>query len=167
VLVRDVIGTRVDVAELLTAMLAIPSVSGDEAPLATMLVPRLSDAGFDAHVDPVGNVVAAWGDGAETVALVGHIDTVAGNIDVRCDGDTLHGRGAVDAKGPLAAAIAAVSRQPRNGPRFPILCNIGLPHSGQNFAPCVRAPQLGHAAAASDVRSMPAVRSCCCTFCFI
>ncbi len=114
---RDVIGTRVDVAELLTAMVAIPSVSGDEAALAAMLVARLRDAGFDVHVDAAGNVVAAWGDGPETIALVGHIDTVAGEIDVRRDGDILHGRGAVDAKGPLATAIAAVSRQPRSGPR--------------------------------------------------
>ena len=51
----------------------------------------------------------------ETIALVGHIDTVPGVIEVRRDGDLLHGRGAVDAKGPLAAAIAAVSRQPRHG----------------------------------------------------
>ena len=60
---------------------------------------------------------ASWGDGAETVALVGHIDTVPGLIDVRREGDRLHGRGAVDAKGPLATAIAAVSRQPRDGAR--------------------------------------------------
>jgi LysW-gamma-L-lysine carboxypeptidase len=115
--VREVIGTRVDVAELLTAMVAIPSISADEAALATMLVARLGDAGFDAHIDAAGNVIAAWGDGPETIALVGHIDTVAGAIDVRRDGDVLYGRGAVDAKGPLATAIAAVSRQPRNGSR--------------------------------------------------
>jgi LysW-gamma-L-lysine carboxypeptidase len=115
--VRDVIGTRVNVAELLTAMVAIPSTSGDEAALATMLVPRLRDAGFDVQVDAAGNVVAAWGDGAETIALVGHLDTVAGEIVIRRDGDILHGRGAVDAKGPLATAIAAVSRQPRSGRR--------------------------------------------------
>src|SRR5579864_2346123 len=42
-----------------------------------------------------------------------------------------------------------------------------LPHSGQNFAPCVRAPHAGHSATASDVKSMPLVRSCCCSFCFI
>src|SRR6476620_7354675 len=42
-----------------------------------------------------------------------------------------------------------------------------FPHSGQNFAPCVRAPHAGHSATASDVRSIPLVRSCCCSFCFI
>src|SRR6476469_6727076 len=42
-----------------------------------------------------------------------------------------------------------------------------LPHSGQNFAPCVRAPQDGQSATASVARSMPLVKSCCCSFCFI
>src|SRR5262249_4502290 len=42
-----------------------------------------------------------------------------------------------------------------------------VPHSGQNFAPCVCAPHAGHSATASVVRSMPLVRSCCCSFCFI
>jgi [amino group carrier protein]-lysine/ornithine hydrolase len=113
---------RVDVAELLTEMLTVPSHSGEEAAVASLLVSRLLHAGFDVDVDAVGNVIAAWGDGPETIALVGHMDTVAGDIDVRRDGDFLHGRGAVDAKGPLAAAIAAVSRQPRgSGRRFVIV----------------------------------------------
>jgi LysW-gamma-L-lysine carboxypeptidase len=112
-----VIGTRIDVAELLTAMVAVPSTTGNEDALASMLVVRLCDAGFDVAVDDVGNVVAGWGDGPETIALVGHLDTVAGDIEPRRDGDTLHGRGAVDAKGPLATAIAAVSRQPRDDRR--------------------------------------------------
>jgi [amino group carrier protein]-lysine/ornithine hydrolase len=110
-------GVRIDAAELLTAMLEVPSVSGDEGPLTAMLVTRLHAAGFDVDVDHAGNVIAGWGSGPETIALVGHLDTVAGQIDIRRDGDVLHGRGAVDAKGPLAAAIAAVSRQPRDGGR--------------------------------------------------
>jgi LysW-gamma-L-lysine carboxypeptidase len=109
--------TRVEVAELLTALLSVPSPSGEEDAVASLLVSRLLRAGFDVDVDAAGNVVAGWGDGAETIALVGHIDTVPGHIGVRRDGDLLHGRGAVDAKGPLAAAIAAVSRQPRDGGR--------------------------------------------------
>jgi LysW-gamma-L-lysine carboxypeptidase len=107
----------VDVAALLTDLLSVSSQSGEEAGVASLLVSRLLLAGFDVDVDAVGNVVAAWGDGPETVALVGHMDTVPGAIEVRRDGDVLHGRGAVDAKGPLAAAIAAVSRQPRHGAR--------------------------------------------------
>ena len=46
--------------------------------MASMLVSRLLRAGFDVDVDAAGNVVAAWGDGPETIALVGHLDTVPG-----------------------------------------------------------------------------------------
>ncbi len=106
--------TGVDAAELLTAMLAVPSPSGGEDALAALLVSRLLAAGFGVDVDAVGNIVAGWGDGPRTIALVGHLDTVTGHIEVRRDGDLLRGRGAVDAKGPLAAAIAAVSRQRRD-----------------------------------------------------
>src|SRR5262245_39828062 len=43
----------------------------------------------------------------------------------------------------------------------------GLPHSGQNLAPWVCAPQAGHSAVASVVRSIPLVRSCSWSFCLI
>jgi LysW-gamma-L-lysine carboxypeptidase len=135
-------GTRVDVAELLTAMLLVPSESGQEDAVASLLVSRLLRAGFGVDVDAAGNVVATWGDGPETVALVGHIDTVPGHIDVRREGDLLHGRGAVDAKGPLATAIAAVSRQPRDGARRFVIVgavaeetsSIGARHLAESMA---------------------------------
>src|SRR2546425_911533 len=44
------------------------------------------------------------------VVLLGHIDTVPGEIPVRIEGDELVGRGAVDAKGPLAAFVAAATK---------------------------------------------------------
>jgi len=43
------------------------------------------------------------------------MDTVAGEIPPRVEGTSLYGRGAVDAKGPLAAAIAAAARQRVHG----------------------------------------------------
>ncbi|HVH64872.1 MAG TPA: M20/M25/M40 family metallo-hydrolase, partial [Candidatus Acidoferrum sp.] len=98
--------------ELLEEMLAIPSPSTQERQLGQWLVSRLRGMGFAARRDEVGNVVAYWGGGAKEVILLGHIDTVPGFIPVRREGDRLFGRGAVDAKGPLAAAIAAVARQP-------------------------------------------------------
>jgi LysW-gamma-L-lysine carboxypeptidase len=42
--------------------------------------------------------------------LLGHIDTVPGEIPVRLEDGILHGRGTVDAKGPLAAFVDAVAR---------------------------------------------------------
>ena len=44
------------------------------------------------------------------VLLLGHMDTVPGEMPVRREGDLLYGRGAVDAKGPLAAFILAAAR---------------------------------------------------------
>jgi LysW-gamma-L-lysine carboxypeptidase len=44
------------------------------------------------------------------VVLLGHIDTVPGEIPVTRDGDRLNGRGAVDAKGPLACFASAAAR---------------------------------------------------------
>ena len=113
---------RIDAAGLLTEMLSVASPSGGEDALAALLVTRLLTAGFDVAIDGAGNVVAGWGDGPRTIALVGHLDTVAGPIAVRRDGDLLHGRGAVDAKGPLASAIVAVSRQrPDAGLRYVVI----------------------------------------------
>ena len=98
--------------ELVEEMLAIPSPSTQERQLGQWLVSRLRGMGFAARRDEVGNVVAFWGGGPKEVMLLGHIDTVPGFIPVRRERDRLFGRGAVDAKGPLAAAITAVARQP-------------------------------------------------------
>ena len=97
--------------ELLEEMLSIPSPSTQERALGQWLVSRMRGMGFAARRDEAGNVVGYWGNGPREVMLLGHIDTVPGFIAVRRDGDRLFGRGAVDAKGPMAAAITAVSRQ--------------------------------------------------------
>ena len=108
--------------ELLEEMLAIPSPSTQERALGQWLVSRMRGMGFAARRDEVGNVVAFWGSGPQEVLLLGHIDTVPGFIPVRRHGDRLFGRGAVDAKGPLAAAITAVARQPvGTGWRFTVI----------------------------------------------
>jgi LysW-gamma-L-lysine carboxypeptidase len=102
----------VAVADLLLEMLAIPSPTGSEWRLAAALRERLAGAGFTAEIDPAGSVVATRGDGPREVMLLGHLDTVPGTIPPRLEDGRIHGRGAVDAKGPLAAAIAAVARRP-------------------------------------------------------
>lgn len=108
--------------ELLEEMLAIPSPSTQERALGQWLVSRMRGMGFAARRDEVGNVVAFWGSGPREVVLLGHIDTVPGFIPARREGERLFGRGAVDAKGPLAAAITAVARQPvGTGWRFTVI----------------------------------------------
>lgn len=69
----------------------------------------MAERGFRASVDDAGNAVGEIGEGPAHVVLLGHIDTVPGEIDVRMEDGELVGRGAVDAKGPLAAFVAAAS----------------------------------------------------------
>jgi len=75
------------------------------------LVARMSERGFRASVDDAGNAVGEIGDGPAHVVLLGHIDTVPGEIAVRVEDGELIGRGAVDAKGPLAAFVAAATKR--------------------------------------------------------
>lgn len=99
-----------DVA-LLETMLRIRSLSRNEHNLARFLQEEMIRRGFDARIDEVGNAVGGWGDAdtGPTVLLLGHMDTVPGEVPVRRAGDLLYGRGAVDAKGPLATFIAAAT----------------------------------------------------------
>lgn len=110
-----------DEEALLTSMLSHYTPSGRERHLAEWLRTQLLPQGFRAEVDAVGNLVAELpptvgqepGDRGSELApcvLLGHLDTVPGHIPVRRDGDLLYGRGAVDAKGPLATFLAAVVR---------------------------------------------------------
>jgi [amino group carrier protein]-lysine/ornithine hydrolase len=101
---------------LLDTLVRIPSVTGDVDAAAAHLLDVAASAGYDATRDRTGNVVMSWGEGGagEEILLLGHLDTVPGQIPVRHAGGRLHGRGTVDAKGPLAAALTAVSRLPRD-----------------------------------------------------
>ena len=90
-------------------LVAIPSTSRREGEAVEWLVARMSERGFRASVDDAGNAVGEIGEGSTHVVLLGHIDTVAGEIAVRIEDGELVGRGAVDAKGPLAAFVAAAT----------------------------------------------------------
>ena len=97
---------------LLRGLVEIPSVSRREGDAVEWLVARMAERGFRANVDDAGNAVGEIGVGPVHVVLLGHIDTVPGEIAVRIEGDELVGRGAVDAKGPLVAFVAAATEPP-------------------------------------------------------
>ena len=105
------------------------SPSGSEAPAVDYLIQRMKDLGFTkAYEDEVGNAVGVMGEGEKQVVLLGHIDTVPGEIDVRVVGATgqsplLYGRGSVDAKGPLASFVDAVASlgHERSGWQFVVI----------------------------------------------
>jgi N-acetyl-ornithine/N-acetyl-lysine deacetylase len=115
-----------DEEALLTGMLERYSPSREERPLAEWLCDWLRGArlaGLRADVDEVGNLIAELpanvtgtdGTTPAPLVLLGHLDTVPGYIPPRREGDLLYGRGAVDAKGPLAAFLAAVARLATHG----------------------------------------------------
>src|SRR5687768_6442880 len=104
---------RSTAVELIRGLVAIPSLSRHEAAAATWLAEQMRAYGFDrAYVDRAGNAVGELGDlsASRTIVMLGHIDTVPGNIPVRIENDRLFGRGSVDAKGPLATFVAAAAR---------------------------------------------------------
>ena len=95
---------------LLQNMLTIPSYSRQESALAHYLVEQAQLLGLHSYVDDVGNFIASTHPreahtGSQPIILLGHMDTVHGYIPVRIQDGMLHGRGAVDAKGPLAAFL--------------------------------------------------------------
>ncbi|MEZ4710283.1 MAG: M20/M25/M40 family metallo-hydrolase [Caldilineaceae bacterium] len=103
--------------DLIHGLVSIPSLSTKEAAAAAWLSEQMTALGYDrAYVDEAGNAVGEMGesDAVRTIVLLGHIDTVPGNIPVRIENSSgdelLFGRGSVDAKGPLATFAAAVSR---------------------------------------------------------
>jgi LysW-gamma-L-lysine carboxypeptidase len=96
--------------KLLEELVALPSISGDERAAVIYLVRQMATLGFTAYVDEAGNAVGCLGTGRPETVLLGHIDTVHGAIPVRQADGRLYGRGAVDAKGPLAAFVIASAR---------------------------------------------------------
>lgn len=97
----DLLATTVD-------LMAMPSVSGEEAAIAAAVHEALAACGW-LEVERVGdNVVARTSLGRDQrLVLAGHLDTVppGGNASPRVDGDTVWGVGASDMKGGLAVML--------------------------------------------------------------
>lgn len=97
--------------DTLMGLVARYSPSGEEGEAVAWLVDRMGALGYgEAFVDEAGNAVGVKGKGRRQIVLLGHIDTVPGEIPVRIDEERLYGRGSVDAKGPLAAFVDAAAR---------------------------------------------------------
>lgn len=108
-------------------LVATPSVHPNEAAASHLFAQTAVDLGLTAHVDEAGNGIALAAPNADAlrrggslddaervrapeIVLLGHIDTVSGDVPVRLEDGVLHGRGSVDAKGPLAAMLFAAAR---------------------------------------------------------
>lgn len=101
-----------DEISFLEELVSIPSPSGQEDAVGQFLVRQMTALGFQAHRDKAGNAVGVIGnaDAGRRIVLLGHMDTVPGDIPVQYRDNQLYGRGAVDAKGPLATFILAAAR---------------------------------------------------------
>jgi acetylornithine deacetylase len=105
-------GTEV---QLLQDLVAIPSVSGNEAAIAEHVEQKARAWGMDVVRDKHGVRIElrGWGVGP-TLALVSHLDTVPPGsgwtrdpFDPALEGDRLYGRGSGDAKASVAAMLCA------------------------------------------------------------
>jgi acetylornithine deacetylase len=101
-----------EIFELTKALINIESVTGHERANTQFLRDYLAAKGFDVELQPVSrdrsNVFAKRGKPA--VVLSTHIDTVPPFFPAREDERFIYGRGACDAKGIIAAQIAAAER---------------------------------------------------------
>lgn len=116
--------TLPDVVELTKALIGAESVTPARGKVFDVLEAALVPLGFaverfvagEAPDGPVENLLAVRGDSGTHFAFAGHLDVVPPGSGWASDpfvaevrGDLLHGRGAVDMKGAIAAFVAAVA----------------------------------------------------------
>jgi len=101
-----------EVVELATQLIAIPSLSGHEHAVTDFVIDLLTVRGWKVKSQPVSagrvNVWASRGVGEVTLST--HLDTVPHFFPPRREGGKLFGRGACDAKGIAAAMLCAAQR---------------------------------------------------------
>jgi len=116
-----------DPLELARRLIACPSVTPADAGALDVVASALEAIGFTVHSfvagkapdGPVRNLYASRGTGSPHFAFAGHTDVVppgdgwsTNPFQPEIRGELLHGRGAVDMKGAIAAFIAAAADVP-------------------------------------------------------
>ena len=114
----------IDPVELAMRLFACPSVTPARGEVFDVLEEALRPLGFEVHRfvageapdGPVENLFATRGGGAPHFAFAGHLDVVppgegwtSAPFEPDIRGGLLHGRGAVDMKGGIAAFVAAAA----------------------------------------------------------
>jgi succinyl-diaminopimelate desuccinylase len=117
----------IDPIALAQALIRCPSVTPADAGAIGVMADALESLGFTCHRmmsderggPAIANLYARLGDGKPNFAFAGHTDVVPVGDAAAWDDDPfsgrvengqLHGRGAADMKGALAAMVAAISR---------------------------------------------------------
>lgn len=126
----------IDPVALTQALVRCPSVTPAEGGALALLDAVLSAEGFrverpvfsEPGMPDIENLYARIGDGGPVLVIAGHTDVVPpGDLSAwthepfagEIDGGFLHGRGACDMKGGLAAMLAAAIRYRRENPQAP------------------------------------------------
>lgn len=119
-----------DVVELTKALITAESVTPARGAVFDVLEAALIPLGFrverfvegEAPDGPVENLLAVRGNCGPHLAFAGHLDVVppgsgwtSGAFMPEIRGGLLHGRGAVDMKGAIAAFVAAAAQAPGSG----------------------------------------------------
>jgi acetylornithine deacetylase len=111
--------SAVDLVALTRALVDIESTTGNEAAAGEFLLRYLAERGFEVRRQPVDqrrfNVLATVGE--PQVVLSTHFDCVPPFFPSRVERGRIVGRGSCDAKGILAAQVAAADRLWREGER--------------------------------------------------
>ena len=106
------------IADFALRLIRTPSPSGQEGGVARLVSEEMAKLGFKVQIDAFGNVIGTISARpGPTVLLDAHMDTVgvsSPELWTRSPwgervGDRIYGRGAMDMKGPLAAAIYGIA----------------------------------------------------------
>ncbi|MCE4604054.1 MAG: N-acetyl-lysine deacetylase [Aeropyrum sp.] len=105
-------------AKLLLDLLEVYTPSGREYEAIPVLEEWSRRLGLLMSVDSSGSIrlrPPGWGEAQPLIMLASHLDTVPGMLPVRVMEGAIHGRGAVDAKGPLSAMIVGLALASESG----------------------------------------------------
>lgn len=120
--------TPLDPVRTTLDLMAIDSTSGKETAVVAFTDQLLRTRGWITTripVSPGRDCVFAWGSVTPDVVFSTHLDTVPPFIPPRTSGDTIHGRGACDAKGIAASMMVAAERLRDDGVPCGLLFVVG------------------------------------------
>jgi acetylornithine deacetylase len=124
-----------DPVRLTRKLVDIESISGNEGAVGAEVYEELSRLGYTTHKMPVAherfNVVATLDQRPPQVVFSTHMDTVPPFIPSWEDSENIYGRGACDAKGIIAAQIAACQRLKKDGAAVGMLFVVGEERDSQ------------------------------------
>jgi acetylornithine deacetylase len=120
---------HMDPIKLTRKLVDIESISGNEGAVGAEMYDQLCRLGYVTHKMPVEherfNVVATIGGRPPEVVFSTHMDTVPPFIPSSEDENNVYGRGSCDAKGIIAAQVAACQRLRKDGAAVGMLFLVG------------------------------------------